>query len=80
MTGGLNTAPNLPRPRRASTPPTSTAHQGLADAASELLNARLVLILANHIGDPVLLAEALELAKSSLPSPARAATTTHKAG
>ena len=29
-----------------------TTHQGLSDEQSELLNARLVLILANHIGDP----------------------------
>ena len=26
-------------------------HQGLSDAQSELMNARLVLLLANHIGD-----------------------------
>lgn len=43
-----------------------TAHQGLSDEQSELLNARLVLILANHIGDPQVLQEALALARSSL--------------
>ena len=42
------------------------AHQGLPDEASELLNARLVLILANHIGDPEVLCEALALARASL--------------
>ena len=42
------------------------AHQGLSDEASELLNARLVLILANHIGDPAVLAEALVLARGQL--------------
>ena len=36
---------------------------GLSDEASELLNARLVLILANHIGDPAVLTEALALAR-----------------
>ena len=41
------------------------AHRELADPASDLLNARLVLILANHIGDGAILAEALELARSS---------------
>ena len=41
-----------------------TAHQGLSDEASELLNARLVLILANHIGDPQVLREALALART----------------
>lgn len=40
------------------------AHQGLSDAASELLNARLVLILANQIGDHAVLLEALRLARS----------------
>lgn len=43
-----------------------TAHQGLSDEASELMNARLVLILANHIGDPHVLREALALARGSL--------------
>jgi hypothetical protein len=43
-----------------------TAHQGLSDEASELLNARLVLILANHIGDPNVLREALALARAPL--------------
>ena len=43
-----------------------TAHQGLADDESELLNARLVLILANHIGDLDVLSEALALARDAL--------------
>ena len=43
-----------------------TAHQSLSDEASELLNARLVLILANHIGDPDVLREALTLARATL--------------
>ena len=43
-----------------------TAHQGLTDEASELLHARLVLILANHIGDPEVLREALDLARAGL--------------
>ncbi len=41
-----------------------SAHEGLEEAASHALNARLVLILANHIGDREALTEALELAKS----------------
>ncbi len=45
------------------------AHEGLPDEASELLNARLVLILANHIGDPAVLAEALALARGQLAGP-----------
>ena len=39
------------------------AHEGLEEAESHALNARLVLILANHIGDREVLAEALSLAK-----------------
>jgi hypothetical protein len=37
------------------------AHRGLSDAQSAQLDACLVLILANHIGDPDVLAEAIEL-------------------
>ena len=39
------------------------AHRGLSDEESAALNTRLVLILANHIGDDAALAEALDLAK-----------------
>ncbi len=38
------------------------AHQGLSKAESDALNARLILLLANHIGDPDILREALEQA------------------
>ncbi|MGC9417772.1 MAG: DUF2783 domain-containing protein [Rhodovulum sp.] len=39
------------------------AHRGLSEAQSHALNAQLVLILANHIGDRQVLSEALDLAK-----------------
>ncbi len=39
------------------------AHRGLSDGASADLDAALVLILANHIGDLGVLREAIELAK-----------------
>jgi hypothetical protein len=39
------------------------AHRGLADEESAALNTRLVLLLANHIGDDEVLAEAIALAK-----------------
>lgn len=42
------------------------AHRGLDDAQSADLNARLVLILANQVGDPHVLVEALALARASL--------------
>jgi hypothetical protein len=41
------------------------AHRGLSEAESAALNARLVLILANHIGDAGVLAEAVDLARRS---------------
>ncbi|MDJ1159852.1 DUF2783 domain-containing protein [Chelatococcus sp. SYSU_G07232] len=41
------------------------AHRGLSEAESAALNARLVLILANHIGDRALLAEAIVLARQA---------------
>jgi Protein of unknown function (DUF2783) len=39
------------------------AHNGLTDEQSEGLNARLILLLANHIGDLKVLREALEKAR-----------------
>ena len=44
------------------------AHRGLSDAQSELLNARLILLLANHIGDAQTLREALVAAREGLES------------
>jgi hypothetical protein len=43
-----------------------SAHQGLGEAESHTLNARLVLILANHIGDLTVVQEAIGLARRSL--------------
>lgn len=38
------------------------AHQGLSDAESRDFNARLIIVLANHIGDQRTLEEALSVA------------------
>lgn len=38
-------------------------HEGCAEAESEAINARLILILANHIGKSAVLREALALAR-----------------
>ncbi len=38
------------------------AHEGLSKPQSDALNARLILILANHIGDPQVLRQALAVA------------------
>jgi hypothetical protein len=40
-----------------------TAHQGLSTGESHAMNARLVLLLSNHIGDMVVLQEALRIAR-----------------
>lgn len=53
-----------------------TAHQDLDTAESHAMNARLVLLLANHIGDMAVLADALRVARGR---PA-AATTASLAG
>jgi hypothetical protein len=44
------------------------AHDGLGEAQSHAMNARLILILMNHIGDADVLAQALDLAKTSAKS------------
>ena len=41
------------------------AHRGASEAESAALNAKLVLILANHIGDLAVLKAALALAKKA---------------
>lgn len=42
------------------------AHRDLSDEESEQLNARLILLLSNHIGDLTVLKEALEIARTGL--------------
>lgn len=42
-----------------------TAHQGLSKAESDAFNARLILVLANHVGDEGVLSQALEAARLS---------------
>ncbi|NRB05437.1 MAG: DUF2783 domain-containing protein [Rhodobacteraceae bacterium] len=41
------------------------AHEGLSKAESDALNARLILVLCNHIGDRAVLRAALAAAKSA---------------
>ncbi len=60
----LITAPNIADPDEAYAM-LLAAHEGLSAAESHALNARLVLILANHVGEMEALAQALELAKKS---------------
>lgn len=58
----LVTTPNLPRPDEAYAR-LIAAHEGLSEAESHAMNARLILILMNHIGDDAVLQEALALAR-----------------
>ena len=58
----LTTAPNLTRPDE-SYARLIAAHEGLAEAESHAMNARLILILMNHIGDHRVLDEAVRLAR-----------------
>jgi Protein of unknown function (DUF2783) len=72
----LNTQPNFSEhgvPHRWAYTPGDTfydaliaAHHGLTDEQSELLNARLVLLLANHVGDLSVLREAIALARGGV--------------
>lgn len=58
----LTIAPNLSHPDE-SYASLIAAHEGLTEAESHAMNARLILILMNHIGDRNVLAEALRLAR-----------------
>ena len=40
-------------------------HEGLSKEQSDALNARLILVLSNHIGDMDILEQALEAAKTA---------------
>lgn len=59
----LNTDPNIARPDDFYAM-LLEAHEGLSKAKSDALNARLVLILSNHIGQHDVLAQALDLARN----------------
>ncbi|MEM9344831.1 MAG: DUF2783 domain-containing protein [Pseudomonadota bacterium] len=60
----LTLTPNLPDPDGFYAE-LLEAHDGLTEPDSHALNARLVLILANHIGDRATLTQALTAAKGA---------------
>ena len=62
----MKTAPNLQDPD-GFYEQLLDAHQGLSPAESELLNARLVLLLANEVGDAEVLKACIEAARSMPP-------------
>lgn len=63
MTDTLNLRPNIPNADDFYAD-LLAAHEGLSKEESDAFNARLLLILANHIGDRDVLADALAAAKA----------------
>ncbi len=61
----LNTAPNLPAPDDFYQALIGL-HRGLTEPQSALVNAKLILLLANHIGDPEVLAAAMAAAREDV--------------
>lgn len=60
----LKRSPNIPEPD-GFYEELINAQRDLSDEQADLLLAKLVLILANHVGDRAVLTEALELARSN---------------
>jgi len=61
----LNTEPNLPDPDDFYDELVAL-HRGLGEDESALVNARLILLLANHIGDPDVLRAAMAAARGEV--------------
>jgi hypothetical protein len=61
----LNTEPNLAVPDDFYEQLIAT-HRGLSDDESALVNAKLVLLLANHIGDAKVLTQAMAAAREGI--------------
>jgi len=61
----LNTDPNIAAPDDFYETLIAT-HRGLSDGESALVNAKLILLLANHIGDPDVLAQAMAAARAGV--------------
>ncbi len=62
MNTELNTKPNIARPDDFYEALIET-HRDLTEKESLALNTKLILLLANHIGDVQVLGEALEIAR-----------------
>ncbi|KEJ88723.1 hypothetical protein DSW25_13800 [Sulfitobacter donghicola DSW-25 = KCTC 12864 = JCM 14565] len=58
----LNLTPNIPDPD-GFYQELIAAHEGMTKEQSDAFNARLILTLANHIGDRDVISQALEAAK-----------------
>lgn len=62
MTSGLNTNPNIAQPDDFYEA-LIAVHRDLTPAQSQIVNAKLILLLANHIGDRTVLDAALVKAR-----------------
>ena len=63
--GTLNTEPNLPAPDDFYEE-LIALHRDLSEGESALVNAKLILLLANHIGDAEVLAAAMAAAREDI--------------
>jgi hypothetical protein len=61
----LNTQPNLARPDEFYEA-LIDMHRDLSDEQSQMANAKLILLLANHIGDMAVLLDAIREARESV--------------
>jgi hypothetical protein len=69
MSARLNVEPNVSEPDTFYEMLVDT-HQDLTDEQSSMLNAQLVLLLSNHIGDLEVLREAFAIARRNVERPA----------
>ena len=67
MSETLNTQLNIPRPDDFYQELVDL-HRELNEEQSRQVNAKLILLLANHIGNPVVLREAMAIAKRNIGS------------
>lgn len=68
MSARLNTDPNMMSPDEFYAA-LIEMHRGLSEAQSMQVNARLILLLSNHVGDLDLLKEAMQRARAGVGVP-----------
>ena len=72
--GVLNTQPNIPAPDDFYQELVDM-HRDLTEQQSALVNAKLILLLANHVGDLAILREAMRAARQDIAPDANAGET-----
>jgi hypothetical protein len=65
LIGSLNTQPNIPTPDDFYQELVDM-HRDLSEQQSALVNAKLILLLANHVGDLAVLREAMRAARQDI--------------